>query len=250
MQSYQGHSLASASRDNRRHHNLSSSESGSNRHLMRHDEKYDNNRRQGSHDDSDRRSTLTSSRWVPPSQGKHCLPPSPADNIFGCNRLGENHKRCATKHGEGGEGGPKGGGKVIKQRHHSSSVPHDRNNQYQNRRPQQRMKLVTPDVKELTSSHQQQCSIDVFMTTAPTTSATTTTNVDIPKMNPADPAHAKRIHQRRRQVLFGKNTAGYEEYVKKVPKHKRKHRSLDCPMTPDHMLDIPTKRWQGLMNAW
>jgi len=25
---------------------------------------------------------------------------------------------------------------------------------------------------------------------------------------------------------------------------------MDCPMTPDHTLDIPNKRWQGLMNAW
>lgn len=73
---------------------------------------------------------------------------------------------------------------------------------------------------------------------------------DVPKLDPDNPDHARRIRQRRRQVLFGKNTAGYEEYIKKVPKHKRKFKNLEHPQTPDHLADIPTKRWQGQMNAW
>jgi hypothetical protein len=107
----------------------------------------------------------------------------------------------------------------------------------------------------LASSHQQQQQQSTHSNSAPVTTTATAatnpaTNADVPKLDPADPASAKRILQRRRQVLFGKNTAGYEEYTKKIPRHTRKPRSLDCPMTPDHMLDIPTKRWQGLMNAW
>ncbi|KAL7452896.1 hypothetical protein ACHAWC_004609 [Mediolabrus comicus] len=73
---------------------------------------------------------------------------------------------------------------------------------------------------------------------------------DVPKLDPDNPDHARRIRQRRRQVLFGKNTAGYEEYIKKIPKHKRKFKNLEHPQTPDHLADIPTKRWQGQMNAW
>ena len=73
---------------------------------------------------------------------------------------------------------------------------------------------------------------------------------DILKLDPENPDHARRIRQRRRQVMFGKNTAGYEEYIKQVPKHKRKFKSMDHPQTPDHLADIPTKRWQGQMNAW
>lgn len=72
----------------------------------------------------------------------------------------------------------------------------------------------------------------------------------LPKLDPTDPTAARRIHQRRRQVLFGKNTAGYEAYTQQVPKTKRKKNSMDHPQTPDYNLDISAKRWQGLMNAW
>lgn len=82
------------------------------------------------------------------------------------------------------------------------------------------------------------------------TSTTLPMEADVPKLDPDNPDHSRRIRQRRRQVLFGKNTAGYEEYIKKVPKHKRKFKNLEHPQTPDHLADIPTKRWQGQMNAW
>ena len=85
---------------------------------------------------------------------------------------------------------------------------------------------------------------------SPDETKTVPMEAEVPKLDPNNPDHARRIRQRRRQVLFGKNTAGYEEYLKKVPKHKRKFRSLEHPATPDHLADIPTKRWQGQMNAW
>jgi len=62
--------------------------------------------------------------------------------------------------------------------------------------------------------------------------------------------HANRIAQRRKAIQYGKNTAGYEAYNLEVPKAKRKHRCMKHPTTPDHTLDIPTKRWQGLIKAW
>lgn len=61
---------------------------------------------------------------------------------------------------------------------------------------------------------------------------------------------ARRISQRRKAVEYGKNTAGYEAYVQQVPKSQRRQRCMKHPMTPDHTLDIPTKRWQGLVKAW
>lgn len=73
---------------------------------------------------------------------------------------------------------------------------------------------------------------------------------EFPKLNQSDPVHARRIQQRRRMVAKGKNTVGYDEYTKKVPKHKRRPRSMEHPSTPDHTLDIPNKRWQGLIKAW
>ena len=71
-----------------------------------------------------------------------------------------------------------------------------------------------------------------------------------PKLNQSDAAHARRIQQRRKTVAMGKNTVGYAEYTKQVPKHKRRSRSMNTPGTPDHTLDIPTKRWQGMIKAW
>jgi len=73
---------------------------------------------------------------------------------------------------------------------------------------------------------------------------------EFPKLNQSDPVHARRIQQRRREVAKGKNTIGYDEYIKKVPKHKRRLRSMQHPSTPDHTRDIPNKRWQGLVKAW
>ena len=66
----------------------------------------------------------------------------------------------------------------------------------------------------------------------------------------SDPVQARRIQQRARMIMFGKNTAGYDEYVKQVPKESRRPRCMDHPATPDHTLDIPNRRWQGMVKAW
>ena len=100
------------------------------------------------------------------------------------------------------------------------------------------------------------------------TSTAPETHEELHKLNPSVDVHARRIHQRRRQVNFGKkggicvlpllphvcaltnifnegkNTIGYEEYIKQVPKHRRKPRCPDHPQTPDYTLDIPARRWQ------
>ncbi|KAL7529879.1 hypothetical protein ACHAWF_003140 [Thalassiosira exigua] len=156
-------------------------------------------------------------RWAPP-RGRRSFP--------GSGSSGGNGAR-------GGNGGSGGGGKMSRQRRHSNDGSHSHRNQHQHRRPRGKT-IITPD----------EPSAD------PSKKPATDVNEDMPKLDPSDPVHARRMQQRRRQVLFGKNTAGYEEYAKKVPRHKRRHRSPQCPMTPDHTLDIPTKRWQGLMNAW
>ena len=70
------------------------------------------------------------------------------------------------------------------------------------------------------------------------------------KLDPTNAVHARRLQQRRRMIAYGKNTVGYEEYRQQVPKHKRNPRTMKHPSTPDHTLDIPTKRWQGLVKAW
>jgi hypothetical protein len=78
--------------------------------------------------------------------------------------------------------------------------------------------------------------------------------IDIdPEFLPLDPSneiHARRIEQRRKMISLGKNTTGYAEYLKQVPKDKRRQRSMKTPMTPEHKVDIPNKRWTGLVRAW
>lgn len=69
-------------------------------------------------------------------------------------------------------------------------------------------------------------------------------------LDPSIPEQKRRLEQRRKMVSYGKNTAGYAEYLKQVPKEKRVKRSMETPMTPDYTLDIPNKRWQGQIRAW
>lgn len=66
----------------------------------------------------------------------------------------------------------------------------------------------------------------------------------------SDPVQARRIQQRGKMIMFGKNTAGYDVYIKQVPKESRRPRCVDHPATPDHTLDIPNRRWQGMVKAW
>lgn len=73
---------------------------------------------------------------------------------------------------------------------------------------------------------------------------------DFSTLDPTDAVQSRRIQQRRRTILRGKNTVGYTEYLKAVPKHKRRPRNMKYPVTPNHTVDIPNKRWLGLVKAW
>ena len=72
----------------------------------------------------------------------------------------------------------------------------------------------------------------------------------VARLDPSNPAHDNRIQQRQKAVQKGKNTAGYHAYTQQVPKESRRPRSLKTPSTPDPTLDIPAKRWLGLVRAW
>lgn len=70
------------------------------------------------------------------------------------------------------------------------------------------------------------------------------------KLDSTDPVQGRRLQQRRKDISKGKNTVGYTEYLKLVPRDKRRLRSMDTPVTPDPALDISNKRWQGRLRAW
>jgi hypothetical protein len=75
-------------------------------------------------------------------------------------------------------------------------------------------------------------------------------NLEFNNLDSSNPEQKRRLEQRRKMISYGKNTAGYEEYLKQVPKEKRQRRNMDTPMTPDCTLDIPNKRWMGQIRAW
>jgi hypothetical protein len=69
-------------------------------------------------------------------------------------------------------------------------------------------------------------------------------------LDPTKPDEARRIQQRKRMVDKGKNTIGYSEYTRQVPKERRKPKSMEHPRTPDHKANIPNRRWLGMVSAW
>lgn len=70
------------------------------------------------------------------------------------------------------------------------------------------------------------------------------------KLDPINPKEAHKIEQRRKAIGKGKNTIGYDIYSRTVKKEKRHKRSMITPTTPDHTLDIPNKRWNGMVKSW
>jgi hypothetical protein len=81
-------------------------------------------------------------------------------------------------------------------------------------------------------------------------SSTSTEALTFQKLDPSIPEQKRRLEQRRKMISYGKNTSGYEEYLKQVPKEKRRSRCMETPATPDYTLDIPNKRWVGQVRAW
>eukprot|EP00794_Sanderia_malayensis_P005733 gene5733-6434_t len=56
-----------------------------------------------------------------------------------------------------------------------------------------------------------------------------------------------RINQRQKQLDMGKNTLGYETYIKAI---QRSSRQRDDPWTPDKYQLCSTRSWQGQVKSW
>ena len=70
------------------------------------------------------------------------------------------------------------------------------------------------------------------------------------KLDPKNSQSAHKIQQRRKAITKGKNTVGYDKYIAALPKEQRQKRSMVTPSTPDHTLDIPNKKWNGMVRSW
>lgn len=55
------------------------------------------------------------------------------------------------------------------------------------------------------------------------------------------------LERRQKQIDYGKNTIGYDNYTQAVPKDERK---VDHPRTPPKHLKYSRRAWDGLVRQW
>ena len=60
----------------------------------------------------------------------------------------------------------------------------------------------------------------------------------------------KSIEQRKKMITYGKNTVGYDEYLRRVPRLDRNIRNPDHPQTPDPLKDMSWRRFKGQVSVW
>jgi len=72
---------------------------------------------------------------------------------------------------------------------------------------------------------------------------------DAQLIDPAEVAQ-RRVTQREKQIVKGKNTVGYARYTKAVPRRARRPDEYEHPVTPDARDNSSKRQWDGNYNAW
>lgn len=55
------------------------------------------------------------------------------------------------------------------------------------------------------------------------------------------------LQRRQKQIDYGKNTIGYDNYLKEIPKQMRRR---EHPKTPPKHLKFSRRAWEGLIKSW
>eukprot|EP00940_MAST-03C_sp_MAST-3C-sp2_P003618 g3618.t1 len=58
------------------------------------------------------------------------------------------------------------------------------------------------------------------------------------------------MYPRQKQIEFGYNTKGYDNYTRCVPRRKRRGYRFDEPYTPDKTQKYSKRQWQGMIRKW
>lgn len=114
-------------------------------------------------------------------------------------------------------------------------------------------KRLHSNQKQKQPDHKKIRMASTSMSTSASSSASVTTldaTTHFDKLDPSNPQQKHKMQQRLKAIHKGKNTPGYHAYRKTVDCRERMPRSMITPSTPDHTLDIPNKRWEGMVKSW
>lgn len=68
-----------------------------------------------------------------------------------------------------------------------------------------------------------------------------------PKLQQQQSSKQKTLQNRQKQIDYGKNTIGYDEYIRQIP---RDERLPHMPQTPDKLQDCSKRSWDGQVRKW
>ncbi|KNE62590.1 hypothetical protein AMAG_07792 [Allomyces macrogynus ATCC 38327] len=90
-------------------------------------------------------------------------------------------------------------------------------------------------------------SLTAAMAAAATAPDTSRMPRERPKLGSAPASWDRRLAQRQKQIDYGKNTIGYQNFTATIPRHKRRRTD---PHTPDKNQECSTRSWVGQLRRW
>ncbi|XP_018568654.1 histone RNA hairpin-binding protein [Anoplophora glabripennis] len=114
-------------------------------------------------------------------------------------------------------------------------------------------KSVKRSVFTRLSPYKKYSNEDTSLNSQPTTAkkrAGTHTSPELPRKRtkPLEPeSDPLTLSRRQKQIDFGKNTTGYDNYINTVPRNERKR---EDPQTPNKFVKYSRRGWDGLIKQW